>query len=694
MLKTASRFGVLAITVICGIAFAGWALGIPVLASVVPGWPRMALIVILCFLLCAGALFEQTLTVRHRSLLLARIAATAIVAAVGIYTLIDVVATGGLNGSFGNVNLFGPGLGRPSAASAFNFLLAAIALMLPRSESAGRLYSALIALGLCITAFDFVGYAYGIAALSRAPTISTMSLPTMVCFILFFTAALLARPKTGWPAIIFAHNSGGVAARRLLPTVMVLPFILNGIVLLAYHSSPFEAPFGFAILAVATSAGMAIAIVIIANWLARHQEERQRSQELLQAIADNSMAVVYVKDLAGRYLMVNRLYLDTFRVERAAVIGKTDYDVFSKYEADSFRAMDQHVARSGQAMTGEEIATQADGFHTFVSLKAPLQDAEGRTYAVFGISTDVTDRKRNEKALAASEERTRSIVEMSLDAVISIDRTGAITGWNNQAEKIFGWTQAEAVGRPVEETIMPWRFRDAHKRGLARYLTTGRAQVLGKRLELTALHRDGREFPVELSINATGSADAPAFGAFVRDITERKSADIRLKGQLERLALLENITHAVAQHRQAPETFPAILRILEEQLPADFVCACSCNPARSEIVVDHIGAGSAPLAHALGIGGGTVIPAGEASLARCTGGELVYEPDITETSFAFARPFGAQGLRSLVFAPLMAGTGAVGVLVVARQGGDAFSGADREFLGQVGARMALAVRRA
>src|ERR1700754_1690670 len=135
MLRTASRLGVLASTRVCGLAFAGWALGMPVLASVVPGWPRMALIVILCFLLCAGALFELTLTVRHRSLLLARIAATAIVMAVGIYTLIDVVAIGGLNGSLGNVNLFGPGLGRPSAASAFNFLLAAIALMLPLNDS-------------------------------------------------------------------------------------------------------------------------------------------------------------------------------------------------------------------------------------------------------------------------------------------------------------------------------------------------------------------------------------------------------------------------------------------------------------------------------------------------------------------------------------------------------------------------------
>src|SRR6185312_9023632 len=105
---------------------------------------------------------------------------------------------------------------------------------------------------------------------------------------------------------------------------------------------------------------------------------------------------------AGHYLLVNRRFLDIFRVTRDAVIGKTDFDIFSRYEAAAFRAMDERVVRADRPLVGEELASQDDGFHTFVSVKAPLRDRAGRPYAVFGISTDITERKRSEKALAAS----------------------------------------------------------------------------------------------------------------------------------------------------------------------------------------------------------------------------------------------------------------------------------------------------
>jgi PAS domain S-box-containing protein len=411
--------------------------------------------------------------------------------------------------------------------------------------------------GLAVTGFDFVGYAYGIAALSRGPTISTMSLPTLISFVMLFVSALLARPRAGWTTTIFAHNSGGVTARRLLPTVMVLPFIMNGMVLLAYHSRPFEAPFGFAILAVATSIGLCVATIIIADRLTRHENERRQGQELLEAIVDNSMAVIYVKDLAGRYLMANRRFLDIYNLDRQTLTDKTDYDIFSKFEADSFRSMDEQVIRAGCSMTGEEIASQADGFHTFVSIKAPLRDPAGRPYAVFGISTDITDRKRSEKALAASEARTRLIVETALDAVIGIDRDGAITEWNSQARKIFGWTREEALGRQVEETIMPERYRAAHKRGLAHYLATGEARVLNKRIELAALDRNGREFPVELAITPLRSGDTIAFSAFLRDITERKNTEARLHTQLERLAGAQKSSASDATNLSAvPDSSP------------------------------------------------------------------------------------------------------------------------------------------
>src|SRR6478736_6376097 len=111
-LRTVSRAGLLTLILICAIALSGWWLGIPVLASIVPGWPRMAPIVMLCFLLCAAATFEFTLPVRHTYLVRARIAAAAIVLGLGVYTLIDYFVTTETSGASAVLNTFGPWLGR------------------------------------------------------------------------------------------------------------------------------------------------------------------------------------------------------------------------------------------------------------------------------------------------------------------------------------------------------------------------------------------------------------------------------------------------------------------------------------------------------------------------------------------------------------------------------------------------------
>ncbi|HYM49038.1 MAG TPA: PAS domain S-box protein [Candidatus Limnocylindrales bacterium] len=118
--------------------------------------------------------------------------------------------------------------------------------------------------------------------------------------------------------------------------------------------------------------------------------------------------------------------------------------------------------------------------------------------------------------------RLRSIFDSALDAVVTMDAQGRITDWNAMAERIFGWSRSEAVGRLVAETIMPERHVTAHRRGLELFLETGTAPALNQRLELEARHRDGHEFPIELSISATASGSGYVFSAFARDLTERR----------------------------------------------------------------------------------------------------------------------------------------------------------------------------
>ncbi|HEY6250512.1 MAG TPA: PAS domain S-box protein [Candidatus Angelobacter sp.] len=128
------------------------------------------------------------------------------------------------------------------------------------------------------------------------------------------------------------------------------------------------------------------------------------------------------------------------------------------------------------------------------------------------------------RRLRESREHMRQIVATASDAFVAMDESGIITDWNPQAERVFGRPEAEALGQSLHTTIIPERFREAHLRGLKHFLVTGEGPVLNKRLELAALHRDGREFPVELSISLVRKRGKSSFNAFVRDISERNRA--------------------------------------------------------------------------------------------------------------------------------------------------------------------------
>lgn len=133
--------------------------------------------------------------------------------------------------------------------------------------------------------------------------------------------------------------------------------------------------------------------------------------------------------------------------------------------------------------------------------------------------------------LVRSREQVRQIIDSARDAFVSIDGAGRITGWNLQAEQTFGWSFSEAIGRSLAETIIPPRHRAAHQAGLERF-AAGDAPSTRRRMELTALHRDGHEFPIEIAISGNRTADGFTASAFLHDITERKEAEERLTSSL------------------------------------------------------------------------------------------------------------------------------------------------------------------
>jgi PAS domain S-box-containing protein len=195
------------------------------------------------------------------------------------------------------------------------------------------------------------------------------------------------------------------------------------------------------------------------------------------------------------------------------------------------------------------------------------------------------DLRRSEDARRESEERARLILDSALDAVITIDREGRITGWNPQAARLFGWPREEAVGRLLADTIIPSAHRDAHWRGLARYLATGETRVLGRRIEVDALARDGREFAVELAITPVVSGGAVGFSAFLRDISERKAAEDEIR------ALNTDLTRRVEERTADLTAANRELEAFSYSVSHDLRAPLRAIDGFSRIVLDEYGTG-------------------------------------------------------------------------------------------------------
>jgi PAS domain S-box-containing protein len=160
------------------------------------------------------------------------------------------------------------------------------------------------------------------------------------------------------------------------------------------------------------------------------------------------------------------------------------------------------------------------------SLSAAAVSVVAFMVLALAVATSVADRRFALQSMELeSSRRYREIVETAFDAFIGIDSNGVIMDWNAQAEAIFGWPRSEAIGQTVSHLIIPERYRQAHEQGLKRYFATGEGPVLNKRVEITGLHRGGREIPVELMISPIPWDGTCVFGAFVRDLTERKQTE-------------------------------------------------------------------------------------------------------------------------------------------------------------------------
>jgi len=247
----------------------------------------------------------------------------------------------------------------------------------------------------------------------------------------------------------------------------------------------------------------------------------------LDAIVRSASDAIVTANARGLITTWNPAAGRMFGYKASEVIG----DSLAVLVPERFRsAHDEGLARvvtTGETRiignTVEVFGLHSDG-HEFpieLSLATWIEDGD-RFFS--GIIRDITERSEMTRALAVSEHRMEAILESADDAIISIDDRGRVVLWNRGAAEMFGYTSDDMIGEPVT-AVIPARFREPHTEGIERVTSGGERHVIGQTVELAGLHRDGREFPIELSLGTWVSDDRRYYSGIIRDITERKVAE-------------------------------------------------------------------------------------------------------------------------------------------------------------------------
>lgn len=195
---------------------------------------------------------------------------------------------------------------------------------------------------------------------------------------------------------------------------------------------------------------------------------------------------------------------------------------------DEIKMRFRDAIEKGKKWDGEFQIITAKGNERWIRIIGEPEIINEKCVRIYGSFQDIDDRKKAVENIRNSEERQRLIMNSALDAIIFIDKNGAVTFWNPQAEQIFGWKESEVIGKLLSSLIIPETYRIRHEEGMKNYLKTGEGPVLNVLLQLSAIKRSGEEIPIELTVLPIHQDGEEFFCAFIRDITERKQSETRL----------------------------------------------------------------------------------------------------------------------------------------------------------------------
>jgi PAS domain S-box-containing protein len=286
-----------------------------------------------------------------------------------------------------------------------------------------------------------------------------------------------------------------------------------------------------------------------ASKTARDITENKRTQQALgqqieerRRIFETSQDLILVSDPKGVLVQVSPSSQAILGYLPEEMIGHSAIDFIHGDDLDSTREEMRAARRGRHTRNFDARYVHKDGRSVTLSWMGTWSEPVRRH---FFVGRDMTENRLAQETLRESEQLARGIVETALDAFIQIDENGTVSDWNSQAEKIFGWSRGEALGGKLAELIIPEIHRAAHKAGLKHFLLTGEGPILGRRVQIEALRRDGSEIKVELSITALRRRDGVMFNGFIRDLTDKIAAEERIR-QAEKMEAVGQLTGGIA----------------------------------------------------------------------------------------------------------------------------------------------------
>jgi PAS domain S-box-containing protein len=274
----------------------------------------------------------------------------------------------------------------------------------------------------------------------------------------------------------------------------------------------------------------------------RTEQALRQQTEGRRRIFETSQDLILITDSKGVLVQVSPSAESILGYAPEQMIGHSAIEFIHGDDLDSTRA-EMRAARRGQYTRNfDSRYVHSDGRIVTLSWMGTWSEPVRRH---FFVGRDMTESRRAQETLRESEALARGIIDTALDAFVQIDERGGILNWNSQAETIFGWPRRDALGKNFIDLIIAETDRDELKAALQRFLQSGQDQILGRRREITARRRGGKEFRAEMSVTALRRREGILFNGFFRDLTDKIAAEDRIR-QAEKMEAVGQLTGGIA----------------------------------------------------------------------------------------------------------------------------------------------------